>query len=337
MPDEQDPKFGEDLGIIDQDRLNVLDSEQAEAFPAYVKTARRIRNKLIRVKDKSGWPEFPQNCHDPEDLFEKARDLVADNWANETGNIINSQLDAWTSAIPDTLENQDLIIMLRDKQAFDTALKIRQLEGYKKLRYVMPEAWRTILLISAERQMATIALVHHWLKFDLFTESDTPSTKKMGFTKNEWLLFMETAALCGKYTDQAYIKQNEYADSPGGSSATKFTESGTYGAEYIYDSKTYKEMFPFEWPKLIKRFKALATRVSKMLGRGELSEVYTDLPAYLNAMAVAYNSDERDPEKLAEIWDDLDAQLSDLIAQGCPFMVVFQNTQSVAGEANKTD
>ena len=44
--------------------------------------------------------------------------------------------------------------------------------------------------------------------------------------------------------------------------------------------------------KLIKRFKALATRVSKCW---EKFQVYTDLPAYLNAM-LSHNSDERDPE-----------------------------------------
>ena len=70
----------------------------------------------------------------------------------------------------------------------------------------------------------------------------TSINQKDGFYQNEWLLFMETAALCGKYTDQAYIKQNEYADSPEVVQRQNLP-NWTYGAEYIYDSKTYKEMF----------------------------------------------------------------------------------------------
>jgi len=237
--------------------------------------------------------------------------------------------------------SQELIELLSKPEEIEEKLRIKQFGILEPLRGVIPEAWRHLVVLSSERQLAAIALAYHWTK-GLSHEQ----IEQLGISKPELMLFIEMAVTLGKYIDHAYVRQIEIADQPGGSGETK--RGKERGASYLYDLYTspesddieirpYIEAFPDEWPRIVKRFEGLATKIERLLEKVELPESYNGFPHFLKQMAETYGSRETTSEKLFYQWQALLRSFVTLAETGCPIMLTPQNCASVAGEANKVD
>lgn len=335
---EREPRFGEHFTPSPESRLDVLRSQ--ENLPEYVKFGREIREKLSGLVETEGWPECPSDLKSIDSFFAVAREAVAKYWQTAAGESITQKCREFAEGISD----ETIKSLLLNSQKFEDQFKIYQFGTLEAIRKVNPEAWRSLVVAASERQLATLALLRHWAKEDL-----SPSEiKRLGLEPAELELFLDTAGILGKYIDHAYVKQIELADLPGGSSETKLGKEEREGAEYLYDIyrspesdeidiKTYSEVFPFEWPKIVSRMRALAQKAGRWVAEGKLPKEYAELPAYLEHLAELYGSEVTDPETLDKMWDGLYAHTAKLAESGCPLMIIAQGTPSVAGEADKVD
>jgi len=344
-------RFGESFpqGADPRNRLDILhNSESGEALPSYVQFGLEIRRRLQTKVEKEGWPDMPdqREINQTEDIFESAKNQVDVTWEAAVSELIVSQAESWKESLQGSSpEQQAALELLNNPEELKDSFSLRQFGVLETLRSVNPEAWRSLVLASSERQLASVAVLDHWLK------TGTPEQlegicKKIGLSLPELRLFVDLAAILGKYIDQAYVKQIELADSPGGSAETKLKDDE--GAQYLYDlykapgseeidAKTYAEIFPFEWGKIKSRLQALAEKTKLANESAQLPPVYRRFADYLEEMAAVYGSTSISPEVLDKKWDELYAAANKLNEQGCPIMLIPQGCSSVAGEAEKVD
>ncbi len=333
----ENPRFGENFNPDQTNRMNVL--KKGEKLPEYIDFSREIRGLLKTSIEQEGWPGCPEKIESVEEIFEKADEVVAEKWDKYAGDFFEGKCREWAGAAYDP-ETKELRETLSDRGEMETNLRLQYLGGIEKLRDVNLSAWRSMILASSERQLAQAVLLKRWVG-----EIPEETFKKIGITREELELFLDAAALLGKYIDQAYVKQIELADAPGGSAETEL--AGERGAEYVYDLhtadgetpdvKTYGEVFQFEWSRLVGRIETLAQRVEKLIQEEKIPPSYEGLPGFLREVAQAYGSKEIDPEKLDEMWDNLNAKTQELALAGCPLMIIPQGSTEVAREAEKVD
>ena len=334
-----EPRFGESFNIDNTNRLDPF--KEMDIFPEAVQFSRDLREHLKGTIETEGWPECPHDLNNLADLFNQGQDTVTNRWLEIAPKILEQKLSEWQSLAPADKEYDQLRQTLADPQEFEKILRLKQMSVLESLREISPEAWRSLILISSERQLAAVTLVRHWSRE--LTEQDYA---RLGVSQDELGVLLDTAGLMGKYIDQAYVKQIELADAPGGSSKTKLGEES--GAEYVYDIfrekgsdevdlKTYSEVFPFEWEKIVKGFEMLSRKVADLNAKNRLPESYQGLPGYLDNLASLYSSKEVDLKKLDEQWEALYQATADLVNKGCPLMIVPQGCAGVAGEAGKID
>lgn len=297
------------------------------------------------ARETGGWPAMP-DVESLEALFTEARKQVTEVWNKQVFDEIAFQSALWADTLEETGADEAKIQLLRDPAALDAKIKIHQfgvLEG--TMREKIPEAWRELVLIASERQLAELVLVRHWLN-SLEKSEKQKIAEKFGFKNGfEIDIALDGAAILCKYIDHAYVKQIELADSPGGSIETPLTKAEKSGAKYLYDLdsgeapdiKTFSEVFPFEAGAIAKRLVVLAGQVKEGLMQKKLGKEYQRLPAYLEQMAGAYASPVKDPDVLYKQWTDVFASFRELMGDGCPIMFIPQQNPSVADAANKVD
>ncbi|MFA6304210.1 MAG: hypothetical protein WCV73_03780 [Patescibacteria group bacterium] len=339
------PRFGESFNPDQGSRVNVLDQEAK--VPEYVEFGRNIRS-LLKGQDqetgeiKTNWPECPKNLHNLEDLLIASQDAVTSEWEKVVAPLLQEKAQEWIASIPDDEEHQDLIKLLANPQEFDNNIKTQQLGVLEGLKQFSPEAWRSLVLVSSERQLACLSLLRHWLKNDL-SEDDL---QKIGMTKVELEILLDAGGILGKYIDHAYVKQIELADEPGGTSATKLGQKK--GAEFIYDiyrsadgnevdHKAFSTVFAGEWPKIVDGLKMLSHKVEALITEYKLPESYKKLPPYLDHLISIYASQETSPKKIFDLWNELDLKMNELAANGCPLMIIPGFCVGVTSDANKVD
>jgi len=344
-------RFGESFpqGADPKNRMDTLNENKSEELPSYIKFGLEIRNKLREQIKKEGWPAMPEaeEIKGVEDIFEIAKNKVNDNWQSSAQGLIQNKADEWVKGIDK--DDQDLVgtlNILKNPEELATSLRLNQLGALENLRSSNPDAWRSLNIASAERQMASISVLEHWLRDENAQANLEKITAKIGLNKEELKLFVDLAGILGKYVDQAFIKQMELADMPGGSEKTKL--GNKQGAENIYDLykepgsqeinlKTYKEMFPFEWAKIEKRLQNLAARTKTEVEEALLPEEYKGFGEYLDKMAVIYGSDNINVKKLDKEWKNFYKEGAELNKSNCPIMLLPHGATSVTGEANKID
>lgn len=342
--DEREPRFGENFAPDDTNRLDVL--HQGEPLPEPINVAREVRSQLkATVDEKSpknqGWPECPSDVHSVDDLFTRARDTVTARWSSSAKNTIDQKAAQWLAEIPDNEKNAEIRKKLSPEGKLEERLGMQDISDFEEIRPINPEAWRTLVLASSERQLAAIELSRRWVK-----ELPEGTLDRIGASRTELQLFLDIASLTGKFFDQAYVKQIELADAPGGSTKSKLGLRA--GAEYIYDiqpdpasnkfeKKPFKDVFKFEFSKLVRHFEELAKRAEALLADGKLPETYRNFPAYLRQMAQVYGSSSVSPKQLDVMWRNLLASVVRLAKEGCPIMLVPQSCPMVAGDAEKVD
>ncbi len=333
-----EPRFGEHFEMDPTDRLEL--HTNPEELPECVRFTMGIREELRESIKEEGWPEMPQNFEGFEDFFAQSKDMVAERWQKTVGETLSTKLEEWRAAIPKTKRNAPIIALLSDPESFESKLNDKQLGTLEPLRESHPEIWRSIVMLSSERQLSHIALLHHW-----FLEMPDDYFAKLGFSRNELGVLLLLAGTQGKHFDQAHLRQIEYADQPGGTSETVLDNAD--GAEYVYDlyvpgreeisPKAYNEVFPSEWRRIVPNFAAVAERVSILINQGGLSANYAELPEYLRLLAWVYGSGEKDPEELDETWQEIGRKQTTLIQSGCPIVPIYMASAGVTGDAGKVD
>lgn len=304
-----------------------------------------IRSALTNLLKKGGWPKCPQKkIHSLEGLFKAAAQVVTEMWQSiDIQNLLTAKFSEWELLLSNDEENRSIKTILSNPKEMEKLLQIRQLGSLEPLRSMLPQAWKTLILISSERNFAIVALLSHWAK-------NLPNRilNEMGTSKTELQLLQMVGSL-GKFFDHAYLKQIELAEAPGGTMSSHLSRKRLHGAEYLYDpyvskqSKkiklmSYAEVFPFEWERIVKRFRFIAQQVSKMIAANELSgDGYEEFPRYLNKLADVYGSLEKDPAKLYAMWQGVEHDCMQMISNGCPISLIPQSNASVAGDADKVD
>jgi len=252
-------RFGESFpqGADPKNRMDVLKiNKEQEDVPDYIKFGLKIRDALKAKIEKNGWPDLPnqERINVTEDIFESAKNEVNKTWEESVKSLIESKAEEWKKDLKiDNPETRAAFDLLNNPEEFSKNFSLRQFGVLETLRAVNPRAWRTLVVASSERQLASIAIMEHWLK-NGDNENLKTICEKISLSPEELKLFVDTAAILGKYVDHAYVKQIELADSPGGSAETKLGEED--GAQYLYDLyknpksedidiKTYSDIFPY--------------------------------------------------------------------------------------------
>lgn len=336
-------RFGESFAPDPESRVHILDQETQ--VPEYVDFGRNVRKLLrssvegIDYSKHENWPECPKNLKNLDDLLESAKIAVANHWQETSSQLLGQKFEEWLAALPDTPENQPVRKLLQDPRSLDEKIKIYQLGELKDLRNILPDAWRTLVMLSSERQLATLSLLRYWVK-DQMTDSDA---QNIGTTKQELEVMLDAGGILGKYADHAYVKQMEMADLPGGSASSRL--SSELGGEFVYEDRSrgrmirraYAEVFPGEWPRIIRGLGFVQEKVQKLLSENKLPQSYAMLPDYLKTLIELYSSTETSPEKLKVMHDEVDRQMTALVSAGCPMMFLVGATADVAGSAGKVD
>ena len=332
-----EPRFGESFESPDLSKRSAVLEKQD--LPEYIDLSREARQRLKESIKTEGWPEVPQKLENVEDLFLAAKNEVNKRWQKYVTEFVTQNAAEWLQQVPKTKENLEAIRLLENPEELEKMFQIGQLMTLEQIRPVAPEAWRSLLLLASERQLASVALIEHWsrnIKPDLL--------KKMGLNQEELKLMIKFGALFGKYIDHAYIKQVELHDQPGGMAKTKL--GSKKGAEFLYDFyrkdkgeaidlEPYSQVFPQEFEKIVKYLKVLKNNVEQLVEAKKLPAKYDKLPPYLESVANTYGSKETDLKKAYKLWTGLNGQCSELAQEGCPVMLVTQECQGV--HENKTD
>ncbi len=335
-------KFGEGFPkqFNDENRLSPYKEKQKE-YPEYLQTALAAREALKASIETKGWPEKPE-ITSAEGFFQSAKDAVSDRWNSEVVELLGQRCEDWLSSIPDNEETQTIRQVLSDPSVLEEKLRIQQFGVLEGLRQYVPEAWKTLLLLSSERQMAAIATARIWSR-----EMDETETKKLGMNKAELQIFLDLASIFGKYIDMAFVRQTELADLPGGSAATPL--AGNKGAKFLYDLprvhegetsidiKTYSDVFPFEWPRIVSRLQAVAENIRQQTDSNILPKEYKGLAKHLDIIAIAYGSESITPQEVYDLYNEIFTHTQQLSETSIPAMVIAQNCPSVAGDADKVD
>lgn len=340
LENKSNPRFGDQFPA-EFDKGNRLKVFNKEGLPEWVEVGREIRESLKQSVEEEGWPECPEEIDNIEGLFSQAQNSIAERWSKSTSENLNQILKGFAEKVPETEEWSNIKNLLTQPESIENQLRLQQFGVLEDLRKTAPEAWRALIMISSERQLATLTLMRRWAK-----ELSPEQEEAIGLQKSEIKLYLDLAAILGKYVDQAYLKQIELADLPGGSETTKL--AGEKGAEYVYDIyrspeskdidlKPYIEVFPYELPQIAKRFETLAGETERLLKQKELPDEYQALPQYLRKLAEVYGSREVDPAKLDSLWTNLTKDLATTVKSGCPIMILPQREGNVARDANKVD
>jgi len=325
--------------IDDRNRLNPLnpDREGAMTDNPHMQTMYDIRSKLKLALNEV--PDCPR-VNSMDELFTKAEEVVHGNWQKHVSELFNQHRTEWLKEVEGKEEYKELHDILSNDKLFEQKMRLFQLGPLEPLRTIAPDAWYKLLLAQSERQLAQIWLMNHWLKQQ---KEELPKSMKM--TPDEVKLTLEIGNLA-KYFNVAFLKQTELADTPGGSSATPL--AGVQGADSLYEVyenptdeeyklKTFGEVFKSEWGKIVEHLKRLSGKTADLITAGKIPESYKGLPEHLNLVAEVYGSKEKDPEKIAEMWKELDKSCKALGDSGCPISIIGQAVAMVAGEANKVD
>lgn len=343
-------RFGESFleGADPKNRMDVLKNNQEENLPEYIDFGLKIRNILKEKIEKEGWPDLPshEKINVTEDIFELAKNEVNETWELSVQGLIEESLNGWKKDLKaDNPEHKSALDLLGNSEELSKSLSLHQFGVLESLRTANPEAWRSLVIASSERQLASISLLEHWLKTG-DKENLEIICDKIGLNKEELKLFVDTAGILGKYIDHAYVKQIELADLPGGSLETKLGEED--GAQYIYDLyqdsksedidvKTYTEIFPYEWDKIKSRLELLSLRTEMASESGKIPNSYSLYADYLKKIAEVYSSSNIKPEVLDKEWSDLYSLEKKVDDTDCPIMLIPQGCSSATGEAGKID
>ena len=202
-----------------------------------------------------------------------------------------SSLDELLFQVDNSIEGTwetDVVPMLHDylgEQVPHTKLfRVRQFSQYEDLKLRDYGKWQTLLLCSAEWQMAKVVAVHRTilklsevdvaqntkLAIDLFSKS--------GISKQEYnIMFLLSGGLI-KYFDHTFIKQVALAAQRGGMQATPLASKGTDGGERVYEAFTagskksklisYKSLFTQEYKRISHLMGTVADEIDKLVKSG---------------------------------------------------------------------
>lgn len=314
---------------ISQNRLDVL--KTPEKLPSYILFGRNIRNKLKETV-KEGWPKAPEKINNVDDFSSRISQTVTEKWQEKSGaqnlsviDLIEQRGRSWLAAMSEEQKQDypEIVELLTNPLILEEKLKLQKLDVLEPLKKILPDAWKTIAIISSERQLAQIALAKRWL-------GGMPESAFQGseFNKEELTINVDLAALVGKLIDHAYLKQGELSYLNNGS---KNNNQGKAGHKYLYtiinpengqtEAVPFAKVFTFELQRFKKDMEYIAKKVEGLTAQGKLSQDYQLLPDYLQQLAATYCSMETDIDKLYEQWKNLYQKNAVLLESGCPQVI----------------
>lgn len=325
-----------------------------------IQTAEEDQEGLSKATERE-WPDPPEGIATLDDFFTKVDEEVTSRWAREgerEGNNSEKQMTISASAVlRNAIEEQltekakerypNVVKLLSDNEDLDRWINHQGLSSLEAVRSALPSLWQTLEIASSEIQLAKVGLARRWLK--RMPESFFSS---IGISHTELGLFMDIAAMVGKFINHAYIKQddldktlqkakaakNEGED--GGVEEENGEREPKWGDKYIYAipkvGKTggeeipvsFFEIFQFELERFGRDILSLANRAEKLLANGVLPEKYRSFPAYLHQLADVYTTKEKDREALSEKWLNLYKLNGELLESGCPLAILPQEDKA---------
>jgi hypothetical protein len=129
--------------------------------PEYVVSSREVRMLLqeaAKDPENKGWDVMPENIQGVEDIFNQAKDLVTRQWNKKVHEYVAQKCQGWVEQLKGNEEFVTEAKLLSDPNKLEEKLRIRQFGVLETLRTALPEAWRELVLISSERQMAEVTV-----------------------------------------------------------------------------------------------------------------------------------------------------------------------------------
>ena len=162
-------RFGESFpqGADPKNRMDILKIQSGGVeVPVYINFGLEIRDKLKDQVKTEGWPELPaaENIKNAEDIFEIAKNAVDKTWGASVQELIQEKADNWRQSL--NAEDPEMAVaekILGNPAELAQSLQLNQLSSLEILRNANPEAWRMLNIASAEKQMASITILEHWL------------------------------------------------------------------------------------------------------------------------------------------------------------------------------
>ena len=322
------------------DLTNRLDPLRCDAETSTPHALARRFQARLRSVTKAGWPEPPAQADiSLEQLHAFAKEEVSAAWQSSGAKeMLHHLIGQWRGELPAPTEELKEAL---DAENVEQALTNQYMGVLEELRTAYPRAWYTLLRLSSLRQLSTIALLRHWN-----TALPAHCYNSLGLSREEYALYLDVAALLGKYIDESYMKQMELADTPGGSVQTP--ESHLSGVEHMYDflgeeggtvARTpYVDVFPREYFHITAHLRRLARRVTDQVQMGKLPESYRAFGRALESLGAVLQSDQTEPAVLKQSWSDLERELAALQTEyHCPITILPHYDTSVAGDAGKQD
>jgi hypothetical protein len=304
-------------------------SFQLEILPSHLPVRALLEEAAREYPD---WKKMPAHIRSIEDIFEGAKELVTSGWSKKVITYLAEKCRIWADELPHKPEYDDEAELLRNPELLEQKLKIHQFGALESLRKVLPLAWQELILMASERQLAAIVVARHWIK-ELSPEriQEIVQTSQVHSIK-ELELFIDCAAIVGKYIDQAYVRQIELTDIVDPVTIVtckRFPGQKEFKCEFHplrqtpqIEIKPYRTVFSLEWEHLVQALEHVARKVDYAFSLGELSESYRNFSAYVRELAQTYGSTEINHDILHERWDQLLDHMRALAEEGCPIMLV---------------
>lgn len=203
-----------------------------------------------------------------------------------------------------------------------------------------PDCWKAIVASISERERMNALFIH-----DLIDKTDSNIIQgRLGFSKNELLLYADLTNDLQNPIDQTYLKQMTIAEgaSEKKSNPSKKREMCGTGYYYIYPDKPegqpvahpFIHEFPEEVGGISQIFSTYANRIQKEVSEGSLPATYSPLIPYLQEMASVIASRSINYKSTSIAWKKISKMCQSIAVGGCPLVI---NPWGFVGEGGHVD
>ncbi len=306
----------------------------------------RIEQEFGKVKSE---PVFPQpnwdEIHSVRDLFSQAKDQVDILWREEVGEDFFKLTDEWAQGegISEDVKNT-----LHDHDRVQTIFELNYYGALEDLNKINPQAWRTLLALSSEREAFYINTVRRWIRENLDNKGLAEKFGEIGMNADEIRIMLDLSQINGKMFDLGYFRQAKGAENAGdpvkAGELVKYDKptivspqrSDTYDRVYPRgDGKLLSdaEVFTHEMKSIVFWFRTMAESIDEKLKTGVLPKDrdYNQLADRLRLLADAHELKGGNPEELAKKWEEVESNLVSLLETRCPIFVYHTREQGLGG------
>lgn len=304
------------------------------------------RNILRNVwREHAELEPFPQpvwgEIHSVKDFFAQAKQQVNGVWNRRIAPTVKDLTSVWSDQ-PEVSE--DLRQTLKDATRVNNLMAINYYGAVEGLNSTNPEAWRTLLALSSERELFYMNTARRWIRDNLNNPEFVVKTEEMNMNPDELRLAIDLSEIAGRMFDLGFMRQAAFADN--------LTANNKPEAP-IHDQKIYDRVYPagngehfysdadvftHEIGSTVLWFNTIADSIDTKIAKGILpaSKDYDRLAAHLRLLAQAHQTEGQDPQKVGEAWEKVENNLFELLETNCP-VFVFHSREMSVGDGNIVD